>query len=87
MYERFLQAFPDVQTKDIKPETWEKVRNGMDLTAAYVQQKNEELETQLKLLKQKEKNKNQAPVGGVTQHGSTDTQKSDPFLEGFDSIE
>ena len=55
MYERFLQSFPNVQPHDIKPETWEKVRNGMDLTAAYVQQKNEELETQLKLLKQKKK--------------------------------
>ena len=87
MYERFIQAFPDVLPEDIKPETWEKVKNGMDLTAAYVQQVNEELQKQIQLLKQKEKNKNQAPVGGVTQHGSTDTQKSDPFLEGFDSIE
>ena len=87
MYERFLQTFPDVQTKDIKPETWEKVRNGMDLTAAYVEQRNQELETQLKLLKQKEKNKNQAPVGGVTQHGSTDTQGKDPFEMGFDSVD
>jgi len=87
MYERFLQNFPNVQPQDIKPETWEKVRNGMDLTTAYVQQVNEELQKQIQLLKQKEKNKNQAPVGGVTQHGSTETQKSDPFLEGFDSIE
>jgi hypothetical protein len=87
MYERFIQAFPNVLPEDIKPETWEKVKNGMDLTTAYVEQRNQELETQLKLLKQKEKNKNQAPVGGVTQHGSTDTQKIDPFLEGFDSIE
>ena len=87
MYERFIQTFPDVLPEDIKPETWEKVKNGMDLTTAYVQQVNEELQKQIQLLKQKEKNKNQAPVGGVTQHGSTDTQKSDPFLEGFDSIE
>ena len=55
MYERFLQSFPNVQPQDIKPETWEKVRNGMDLTAAYVEQRNQELETQLKLLKQKKK--------------------------------
>lgn len=87
MYERFLQSFPNVQPQDIKPETWEKVRNGMDLTAAYVEQRNQELETQLKLLKQKEKNKNQAPVGGVTQHGSTDTQGKDPFEMGFDSVD
>lgn len=86
MYERFLQTFPNVQPQDIKPETWEKVRNGMDLTTAYVQQQNEELRTQLQLLKQKEKNKNQAPVGGVTQHGTTDVTAKDPFLEGFDEI-
>jgi hypothetical protein len=87
MYERFMQAFPDVLPEDIKPETWGKVINGMDLTAAYVEQRNQELETQLKLLRQKEKNKNQAPVGGVTQHGSTDTQGKDPFEMGFDSVD
>jgi hypothetical protein len=87
MYDRFLTAYPNVKPQDIKPETWEKVKAGIDLTVAYTQQVNEELQAQIKMLKQKEKNKNQAPVGGVTQHGSTDTQKIDPFLEGFDSIE
>lgn len=87
MYEKFMQIFPDVLPKDIKPETWDKVRSGMDLTAAYVEQRNQELETQLKLLKQKEKNKNQAPVSGVTQHGATNTQGKDPFEMGFDSVD
>ena len=47
---------------------------GMDLTAVHVEQRNQELETQLKLLKQKKKQES-APVGGVTQHGSTDTRQ------------
>lgn len=86
MYERFLQTFPDVQTKDIKPETWDKVRSGMDLTVAYVEQQNQDLKAQLQQLKQKEKNKATAPVSGVTQHGATNTQGKDPFEMGFDSI-
>jgi len=86
MYERFLNVFPNVNPyKDIKPETWEKVKAGMDLTAAYIEQRNQELETQVKLLKQKEKNKNTAPVSGVTSHGSTDPTMEDDFLAGFNS--
>lgn len=87
MYDRFLTAYPNVKPQDIKLETWEKVKAGIDLTVAYTQQVNEELQAQIKMLKQKEKNKNQAPVGGVTQHGSTDTQGKDPFEMGFDSVD
>ena len=87
MYDRFLTAYPNVKPQDIKPETWEKVKAGIDLTVAYTQQVNEELQAQIKMLKQKEKNKNQAPVGGVTQHGSTGTQGKDPFEMGFDSVD
>ena len=86
MYDKFMSTFPDVQTKDIKPETWEKVRGGMDLTTAYVEQKNSELTEKYKLLEQKLKNKNAAPVSGVTTHGATTTQGKDPFELGFDSV-
>lgn len=86
MYDRFLTSFPDVQTKDIKPETWEKVRAGMDLTTAYVEQQNAELREKYKVLEQKMKNKNTAPVSGVTTHGATNTQGKDPFEMGFDSV-
>lgn len=85
MYERFLERFPDVKPEDIKLETWEKVKNGMDLIAAYIEQRNQDLETQLKLIKQKEKNKSTAPVGGVTNHGSIDPTAEDDFLAGFNS--
>ena len=86
MYDRFLTAYPNVKPQDIKPETWEKVKAGIDLTVAYTQQVNEELQAQIKMLKQKEKNKSQAPVGGVTEHGTTNTQGKDPFEMGFDSV-
>lgn len=86
MYDRFLTAYPNVKPQDIKPETWEKVKAGIDLTVAYTQQVNEELQAQIKMLKQKEKNKSQAPVGGVTEHGTTNTQGKDPFEIGFDSV-
>mgnify|MGYP000891196658 CR=1 FL=1 len=85
VYANFLKAFPDVQAKDIKPETWEKVKNGMDLTAAYVQQQNGELMEKYKALQQKIKNKDKAPVGGVTEHGTSEPG-DDPFLDGFNSI-
>ena len=86
MYDRFLTAYPNVKPQDIKPETWAKVKAGIDLTVAYTQQVNEELQAQIKMLKQKEKNKSQAPVGGVTEHGTTNTQGKDPFEIGFDSV-
>lgn len=86
MYERFLQRFPDIKETDIKPETWVKVKNGMDLTAAFIEQRNQELEIRMKVLEQNEKNTKTAPVNGATVHGSTQMTSSDPFLEGFDSI-
>jgi len=86
MYERFTAQFPDVKSEDIKPETWAKVKDGMDLTAAYVEQRNQELENRLKVLEQNAKNSKTAPVNGVTNHGSAETANQDPFLIGFESV-
>lgn len=85
MYDRFLQAFPTAKPEDIKPETWAKVQSGMDLTTAYVMQQNEELSLRIQMLQQKEKNKQKAPVSGVTTHGSQDPAGEDDFLAGFNS--
>lgn len=85
MFERFLTAFPEVKPENIKPETWARVKKGLDLTTAYIEQRNRELETRLKTLRQNGKNTASAPVGSVTAHGSADTAQ-DPFLTGFDSI-
>ncbi len=86
MYDRFYQNFPNIKVEEIKPETWTKVRNGMDLTAAYVEQRNQELEAKVKILTQNSKNEKKAPVNGATAHGGDNPTGQDPFEMGFDSI-
>lgn len=83
MYSRFAENFPDVKAEMIKPETWVKVNAGMDLTTAYTQQVNEDLQNELKILKQNQANSKKAPISSVSKHGAEPTV-SDPFLEGFD---
>lgn len=86
MYERLFQNFPNIKVEEIKPETWTKVHNGMDLTAAYVEQRNQELEAKVKILTQNSKNEKKAPVNGATTHGGDNPTGQDPFEMGFDSI-
>ncbi len=86
MYDRFFQNFPNAKVEEIKPETWTKVRNGMDLTAAYVEQRNQELEAKVKILTQNSKNEKKAPVNGATAHGGDNPTGQDPFEMGFDSV-
>jgi hypothetical protein len=86
MYTNFLKQFPDIKPEDIKPETWQKVEQGMDLTTAYVEQRNHDLESRMKILEQNVTNTKKAPVAGVTTHGSAEITSTDPFEEGFDSI-
>ena len=83
MYNNFNANFPDVKPDSIKPETWARVENGMDLSASYAEQRNQALEAENKVLKQNAENSKRAPVGGVTGHGS-DTAKADKMFEGFD---
>jgi len=86
MYEKFLVAYPSIKTTDIKPETWALVKQGVDLTTAYTQQRNQDLEAQMKTMKQNLKNVKAAPGTGVTAHGSAEAAVQDPFLMGFNSI-
>ena len=83
MYLDFATNFPEVKAEMIKPETWDKVKAGTDLSTAYTQQVNMELLNEIKILKQNAENIKKAPIGGVSTHGSDTTQKDD-FLEGFD---
>jgi type II secretory pathway component PulJ len=88
MYDRFVAAYPDVQPTDIKPETWARVRQGMDLTAAYQLQLYGDLMAENRRLKQSlqgAQNAKAAPVGSVTGHGSAEPAARDPFLMGVDS--
>jgi hypothetical protein len=86
VYERFLDAFPDIKPGDIKPETWARARQGMDLAAAYIEQRNQDLEAQVRTMKQNLKNAKAAPVGSVTAHGAAEAADDDPFMRGFNSV-
>ena len=82
MYSKFATNFPDVKAEMIKPETWEKVNNGMDLSTAYTMQQNQDLMNELKIFKQNAENLKKAPVSSVSTHGSD--MKSEKIFEGFD---
>jgi hypothetical protein len=84
MYSNFLRVFPNVKPEEIKAETWQLVNQGMDLTAAYVAQRNHELESKLKVMEQNLQNVKKAPVAGITTHGGGETAHKDAFLEGFE---
>lgn len=86
MYSKFATNFPDIKAEMIKPETWAKVQNGMDLSTAYIEQRNQALESELATLKQNAENSKKAPIGGVSTHGSDVTESKDPFEIGFDSV-
>ena len=81
-YEDFLKAFPDVKPEEIPKEVFEEAEKS-SLPNAYMKWHIKELENQLSIAKQNEKN-SKASVGGVTSTGPTKQKnENDPFLEGF----
>lgn len=81
-YEDFLRDFPDVNPQDIPKEVFEEAENS-SLSNAYMKWKVKELEKQLSVANQNEKN-SKASVGGVTETGPTkEKHDKDLFLEGF----
>ena len=81
-YEQFLKDFPDVNPEEIPKEVFEDAENS-SLSSAYMKWQVKELQKQLEVAKQNEKNK-EASVGGVTETGPTkEKHERDPFLEGF----
>ncbi|GIN88702.1 hypothetical protein J6TS2_50880 [Heyndrickxia sporothermodurans] len=89
----FYEYFNDVNgrtfdaKKDALPEeVIEANRNGVPLKYAYMEHHNNQLQSQVKVLKQNEKNKQTAPIGSVTDHGSQEVASEDLFLQGFNSI-
>jgi hypothetical protein len=56
------------------------------LKFAFMQHENNQLRQQLQTLKQNQSNAQKAPVGSVTNHGSTETASEDLFMQGFNSI-
>lgn len=85
-YEDFLKAFPNVKAEDIPKEVFEKAEES-SLREAYSEWKIKELEKQLSIQKQNEKN-SMSTVGSVTETGTVNENKGkDLFLEGFLSEE
>lgn len=82
MYADFNNNFPDIKAEKISQDTWNKVNEGMDLSAAYGLQQNKELMAELKTYKQNAENSKKAPVNGVSGHGSD--MKAEKIFEGFD---
>jgi hypothetical protein len=75
--------------KDQIPQTvWEATQKGVPLKTAYMEHQFQQLQQQLKTLKQNEANARKAPVGSVTSNGSVQSvpDEDDPFLQGFNSI-
>lgn len=76
----------DANTDQLPIEVIEANQNGVPLKYAYMEHFNNQLRQQIQVQKQNEENQKKAPVHGVTEHGSTPTESTDPFLIGFDSI-
>lgn len=84
MFSKFLTAYPNVDLKAIKPETWAAVDAGMDLTTAYTRQENEELRTQLAQKEKNQSNRVASPVVSATKTGGAEPpKKEDDFLSGL----
>lgn len=83
MYERFMDAYPDVKVESIKPETWIKVDKGLDLLTAYTMQVNQELQQQFKQREQIDTNKKTSPAVATMSNGGAEPTKSDDFLAGL----
>ena len=81
-YEDFIKEFPDVKVDSIPKEVFEEAEHS-SLSNAYMKWQLKELQNQLSIAKQNEKNK-KTSVGGLTDTGPTEEKhEKDPFLEGF----
>lgn len=87
----FQAAHPDVQTKDIPREVWEKVAGGMSLTEAYsshemklLKEENRRLKEAAEVKQQEEKNK--ARSTGSRKSPGSGTGKRDAWDEAWDAL-
>ncbi|MGM7719435.1 hypothetical protein [Metabacillus sp. Hm71] len=92
-FQDFFAYFNQVNNRDFVPgkdeipqQVWDAHQNGVPLKYAYMEHYNNELKTQMQILKQNKENEKRAPIGSVTSHGSTETASEDDFLKGFNSI-
>jgi len=92
-FQEFFGFFREANGRDYNPnndkipdQVWQTVSKGVPLKYAYMEHQNQELQGQVKVLKQNKQNEDKAPVQGITTHGSQETAIEDDFLRGFDSI-
>ena len=78
----------DANKDQIPQSVWDANSKGVPLKTAYMEHQFQQMQQQLKTLKQNEANAKKAPVGSVTNNGSVQSipDEDDPFLQGFNSI-
>ncbi|WP_243299136.1 hypothetical protein [Bacillus litorisediminis] len=92
-FQDFFAYFRELNGRDfdsakdkVPQEVWDLNQKGVPLKFAYMQHHTNQLQNQLKVLKQNQENAQRAPIQGVTQHGSQEIAAEDDFLKGFNSI-
>lgn len=92
-FQEFFGFFREANGREFNPQqdkipdsVWQQVGQGVPLKYAYMQHHNQELQQQIKILKQNKENEQKAPVQGITTHGSQEVAVEDDFLRGFNSI-
>lgn len=92
-YQEFFDFFRQTNGKEFVPnedeipqEVWDANANGVPLKYAYMEHHNNQLRSQLQVLKQNEENARKAPVSGLSIHGGQEEAAEDDFLRGFNSI-
>jgi hypothetical protein len=82
-FNEFFENYPDVKADSVPKEVWERrEKTGKSLSDAMAWHENQQLKSEIKLLKQNAENAKKAPVGSVTAHGSKEIEDSD--FAGFD---
>ncbi|MEK3853442.1 hypothetical protein [Cytobacillus sp. FSL H8-0458] len=92
-FQEFFDYYKQAQGKDfdpnkdqIPPEVWQMNQNGVPLKYAFMEHHSNQLLSQIQVLKQNKENEQRAPIGSLTNHGSTEVASEDDFLKGFNSI-
>lgn len=80
----FLEKFPNVKVDEIPKEVLENAKK-TNLKIAYTEHLLDLREKELQAIKQEKEIKSKSPVKGVTTHGGVVKEKTDPFVDGFDS--
>lgn len=81
-FKRFAQKFPDVDPKTIGPDVWKRVGEGESLTEIWLEKENNRLKMEQAAAEQNAKNAGRS-TGSMASSGG-ETEKKDPFDEGWD---